>query len=76
MLFFCLFCLLSESESTPLLLVPAMSGIGSSRFAKASAVNSSMLLPKTDCGRLILARLPDVDVSMADLSCNLVFPFN
>lgn len=74
MLFFCLFCLLSESESTPLLLMPAMSGIGSSRFAKASAVNSSMLLP----GLSILARPPDVDVWIGngDLSCNLVRPFN
>lgn len=60
MLFFCLFCLLSESESAPLLLMPAMSATGSSRFAKASAVNSSMLLIKIFRGLSILAKPLDV----------------
>lgn len=61
-LFFCLFCLLSESESASLLLMPAMSGTGSCRFAKASAVNSSILLPTIVCGLSIVAKPPDVDV--------------
>lgn len=75
MLFLCLFCLLSESESAPLLLMPAMSATGSSRFAKASAVNSSMLLIKIFRGLSILAKPLDVYVWIdnGDLSFKLVF---
>lgn len=75
MLFFCLSSLLSESESASLLLMLAMSGTGSCRFAKASAVNSSMLLSTILCGLSIVAKLPEVDVWIGNggLSLKLVF---